>query len=102
MANRLRQSGDPLATIIFQLCDGLQLFREPAPDQAVATPMIINEAMGRLVGDQPEFGETQRPKLSMPPMEPEVITDMMVYLCGTSGRYLTGVALPMDGGLTLK
>lgn len=68
----------------------------------VATPMIINEAMGRLVGDQPEFGEAQRPKLSMPPMEPEVITDMMVYLCGTSGRYLTGVALPMDGGLTLK
>ena len=68
----------------------------------VATPMIINEAMGRLVGDQPEFGEAQRPKLSMPPMEPEVITDMMVYLCGASGRYLTGVALPMDGGLTLK
>ena len=68
----------------------------------VATPMIINEAMGRLVGDQPEFGKAQRPKLSMPPMEPEVITDMMVYLCGASGRYLTGVALPMDGGLTLK
>ena len=68
----------------------------------VATPMIINEAMGRLVGDQPEFGEAQRPKLSMPPMEPEVVTDMMVYLCGTSGRYLTGVALPMDGGLTIK
>ena len=32
----------------------------------VATPMIINEAMGLLVGDQPEFGEAQRPKLSMP------------------------------------
>jgi SDR family mycofactocin-dependent oxidoreductase len=68
----------------------------------VATPMIINEAMGRLVGDDPEFMKAQQPKLSMPPMEPEVITDMMVYLCGPSGRYLTGVALPMDGGLTLK
>jgi SDR family mycofactocin-dependent oxidoreductase len=68
----------------------------------VATPMIINEAMGLLVGDQPEFGAAQRPKLSMPPMEPEVVTDMIVYLCGASGRYLTGVALPMDGGLTLK
>ena len=68
----------------------------------VATPMIINEAMGRLIGDEPEFGKAQQPKLSMPPMEPEVITDMMVYLCGASGRYLTGVALPMDGGLTLK
>ncbi len=68
----------------------------------VATPMIINEAMGQLIGDDPEFGKAQQPKLSMPPMEPEVITDMMVYLCGASGRYLTGVALPMDGGLTLK
>jgi SDR family mycofactocin-dependent oxidoreductase len=67
----------------------------------VATPMIINEAMGRLIGDQPEFGEAQQPKLSMPPIEPEIVTDMMVYLCGRSGQCLTGVALPIDGGLTL-
>jgi NAD(P)-dependent dehydrogenase (short-subunit alcohol dehydrogenase family) len=68
----------------------------------VATAMIINEAMGRLIGDQPEFGEAQQPKLSMPPIEPEIVTDMMVYLCGRSGQCLTGVALPIDGGLTLK
>jgi SDR family mycofactocin-dependent oxidoreductase len=68
----------------------------------VATPMIINEAMVRLIGENPEFGKSQQPKLSMPPLDPEVITDMMVYLCGPSGRCLTGVALPMDGGLTLK
>ena len=68
----------------------------------VATPMIINEAMGRLVGDQPEFGEAQRPLLSMPPMDPAEVTDAMVYLCGASGRHLTGVTLPMDGGLLLK
>ena len=68
----------------------------------VATPMIINEAMGRLIGEDPEFGKSQQPKLIMPPLDPEVITDMMVYLCGPSGRCFTGVALPMDGGLTLK
>lgn len=68
----------------------------------VATPMIINQAMGMLVGDQPEFGEAQQPKLSMPPMEPAEVTDAIVYFCGRSGRHLTGVALPMDGGLTLK
>jgi NAD(P)-dependent dehydrogenase (short-subunit alcohol dehydrogenase family) len=68
----------------------------------VATPMIINEAMGRLVGDQPEFGEAQRPLLSMPPMAPAEVTDAMVYLCGASGRHLTGVTLPMDGGLLLR
>jgi SDR family mycofactocin-dependent oxidoreductase len=68
----------------------------------VMTPMIINEAMGTLIGDQPEFGEAQRPKLSMPPMDPSEVTDAIVYFCGRSGRHLTGVALPMDGGLTLK
>lgn len=68
----------------------------------VATPMIINQAMGMLVGDQPEFGEAQQPKLSMPPMDPSEVTDAIVYFCGWSGRHLTGVALPMDGGLTLK
>jgi len=68
----------------------------------VATPMIINEAMGRPIGEDPEFGKSQQPKLLMPPLDPEVITDMMVYLCGPSGRCITGVALPMDGGLTLK
>jgi SDR family mycofactocin-dependent oxidoreductase len=68
----------------------------------VATPMIINEAMGLLVGDQPEFGEAQQPKLSMPPMDPAEVTDAIVYFCGHSGRHITGVALPLDGGLTLK
>jgi NAD(P)-dependent dehydrogenase (short-subunit alcohol dehydrogenase family) len=68
----------------------------------VATPMIINEAMGLLVGDQPEFGKAQQPKLSMPPMDPAEVTDAIVYFCGHSGRHLTGVALPLDGGLTLK
>lgn len=68
----------------------------------VATPMIINEAMGMLVGDQPEFGAAQQPKLSMPPLDPSEVTDAIMYFCGHSGRHLTGVALPLDGGLTLK
>jgi SDR family mycofactocin-dependent oxidoreductase len=68
----------------------------------VATPMIINEAMGQLIGDQPEFGAAQQPKLSVPPMDPGDVSETMVYLCGPSGRYLTGVTLPLDGGLTLK
>src|SRR5829696_1298186 len=65
----------------------------------VATPMILNEAMGLLVGDQPEFGAAQQPKLSMPPLEPSEVTDAIVYFCGRSGRPVTGVALPLDGGL---
>jgi SDR family mycofactocin-dependent oxidoreductase len=67
----------------------------------VATPMIINEAMATWSAEHPAFGESQ-PLLSIPPLEPEVISDTMVYLCGSSGRYLTGVALPIDGGQILK
>ena len=51
---------------------------------------------------QPEFGKAQQPKLSMPPMDPAEVTDAIVYFCSHAGRHLTGVALPLDGGLTLK
>lgn len=68
----------------------------------VATPMIINEAAGRFVEEHGAFGAAQAPLLPVAVMEPDAITDAMVYLCGPSGRYLTGVALPIDGGLTVK
>jgi SDR family mycofactocin-dependent oxidoreductase len=68
----------------------------------VATPMIYNEALATWSAENSSFSESQRPLLAMPPVEPEVISDAMVYLCGASGRYLTGVALPVDGGQILK
>jgi len=68
----------------------------------VATPMILNEASGRFIGEHESFGAAQQPLLAIPPIEPEAVSEAMVYLCGPSGRYLTGVALPIDGGLTHK
>jgi NAD(P)-dependent dehydrogenase (short-subunit alcohol dehydrogenase family) len=68
----------------------------------VATPMIYNEAMAGWSAEHPSFSVSQKPLLDVPPVEPEAISDAMVYLCGTSGRYLTGVALPVDGGQIIK
>lgn len=68
----------------------------------VNTPMVINEAMAEFAGAHPSFGEGQRPLLAMPMMEPGNVSDAMVYLCGPSGRYVTGVTLPLDAGQTLK
>jgi SDR family mycofactocin-dependent oxidoreductase len=68
----------------------------------VATPMIYNEAMAEWSAEHPSFSPSQQPLLDNPPVEPEVISDTMVYLCGASGRYLTGVALPVDGGQIIK
>ena len=68
----------------------------------VATPMIVNEAAGRFVEETGGFGDGQQPLMPLPAMESEVVTDAMVYLCGPSGRYVTGVTLPVDGGLQLR
>jgi SDR family mycofactocin-dependent oxidoreductase len=68
----------------------------------VATPMVVNEAVGRFVAETGGFGEGQQSLMPLPSMEPEVVSDAMVYLCGQSGKYLTGVALPVDGGLQLR
>ncbi|MBX7430834.1 mycofactocin-coupled SDR family oxidoreductase [Mycobacterium sp. Y57] len=68
----------------------------------VATPMVLNEAMAEFVSETPSFGEGQRPLLPGPMMEPADVSDAMVYLCGPAGRFLTGVALPVDAGQTLK
>lgn len=68
----------------------------------VATPMVLNQAMADWVGQYPSFSEAQQPLLRLPMMEPGDISDAMVYLCGPAGRYVTGVALPVDAGQTLK
>lgn len=68
----------------------------------VATPMIINDVVARYVTENPRFGESQQPILPDGLVRPEAVSDAMVYLCGASGRYLTGVALPIDAGLVVK
>lgn len=68
----------------------------------VATPMVLNEAMAGFVAEHPSFGESQRPLLTIPMMEPDEVSETMVYLCGPAGRHVTGVALPVDAGLMLK
>lgn len=35
-------------------------------------------------------------------MEAGDVSDLMVYLCGPAGRYMTGAAIPLDAGQTLK
>jgi SDR family mycofactocin-dependent oxidoreductase len=68
----------------------------------VATPMIYNDAMANWSAEHPSFNPSQQPLLAVAPVEPEVISDTMVYLCGSTGRYVTGVALPVDSGQIVK
>ncbi|EKF24249.1 putative short-chain type dehydrogenase/reductase [Mycolicibacterium hassiacum DSM 44199] len=68
----------------------------------VATPMVHNEALAGWAADHPAFSAAQRPLLDTPPVEPDAISEALVYLCSDAGRYITGVALPVDGGQIVK
>ena len=68
----------------------------------VATPMVLNQSMAEWAGEHPSFSAAQQALLQLPMMEPGHVSDTMVYLCGPAGRYVTGVALPVDAGQTLK
>ncbi|MDT5347763.1 MAG: hypothetical protein QOH91_1050, partial [Mycobacterium sp.] len=68
----------------------------------VATPMIINEAVAQNMADHPEGNSALQNLLPVPVLESVDVTEAMVYLCGQSGRYLTGITLPVDAGFNAK
>lgn len=68
----------------------------------VATPMAQNDVTRRFTAEHPSFAALQQALLPVELMEASAITDAMVYLCGESGRYITGVTLPVDAGMIAK
>lgn len=68
----------------------------------VATPMAVNDQVEQLFADQPEYAAALENLMSVPLIEPIDISDAMVYLCGHSGRYITGTTLPVDAGYVVK
>jgi SDR family mycofactocin-dependent oxidoreductase len=68
----------------------------------VATPMAQNEQAQQFMADHPEFGAAQQALLPVELMEASAISDAMVYLCGESGRHITGITLPVDAGMVAK
>jgi len=68
----------------------------------VATPMILNEPAAQHMAEHPEGNSAFENLLPVELIEPADVSEAMVYLCGQSGRYITGITLPVDGGLTVK
>jgi SDR family mycofactocin-dependent oxidoreductase len=68
----------------------------------LASPMIVNPQVEKLLQDQPEFGAAFENLMPVPLIEPSDISEAMVYLCGPSGRYITGITLPVDAGFLVK
>ena len=68
----------------------------------VATPMILNEAVAQNIAEHPEGNSALENLLPVPMIDSVDVTEAMVYLCGQSGRYITGITLPVDAGFTVK
>lgn len=69
----------------------------------VMTPMVVNEQFMQFAVENPEFGQTMQNLLpDVPVVEASDITEAMYYLCGTSGRYITGITHSVDAGLVVK
>jgi SDR family mycofactocin-dependent oxidoreductase len=68
----------------------------------VDTLMIVNEHMNEHAAQHPELGSALTNLLPVELIEPADVSEAMVYLCGRSGRYITGTTLPVDGGNTAK
>jgi (+)-trans-carveol dehydrogenase len=76
----------------------------------VHTPMIVNDVFPKLmrmdledptVDDAAEALREQQP-LGIPWIEPEDVTNALLWLCSDEARYVTGVTMPIDGGALLK
>lgn len=76
----------------------------------VDTPMIMNEEIFRLF--RPDLEDPQREDivavsvsthaLPLPWVEPQDVSNAVLFLASDESRYITGVALPVDAGLLSK
>jgi SDR family mycofactocin-dependent oxidoreductase len=68
----------------------------------VATPMIVNQQVEQHFAEHPDALSAVQNLLPVEFVESVDITEAMLYLCGRSGRYVTGITLPVDAGYTVK
>lgn len=68
----------------------------------VASPMTINEPVNQMNADQQEWAAALMNLMPVTLMEASDVSEAMVYLCGRSGRYVTGIALPVDAGNAVR
>jgi SDR family mycofactocin-dependent oxidoreductase len=68
----------------------------------VDTPMANNEVFNAAMAEHPEAWEGLAPLMDVWTISPADVTASLLYLVGPAGRYVTGVTLPVDGGLNVR
>jgi len=68
----------------------------------VATGMVMNEAMQRLMADPDADMSTMQNALPIPILQPEDIANAVAWLVNDEQKYITGVQLPLDAGFSVR
>lgn len=68
----------------------------------VSTPMILNDALQEVLSSLPADGPDMSNLLDVPLIEARDVSAAVVWLVSDEARYITGVALPVDAGMTVK
>jgi SDR family mycofactocin-dependent oxidoreductase len=68
----------------------------------VETPMIRNETGGAWVAENPEATAAITNLLPVSMIQPEDVSDAVLWLVSDHAKYVTGVALPVDAGFSAK
>jgi SDR family mycofactocin-dependent oxidoreductase len=77
----------------------------------VNTPLVVNDATFELFAPEvprPTADDVREPFAALnilpdvPWIEPEDVSEAVVWLCSDAARYVTGISLPIDAGNTVK
>jgi SDR family mycofactocin-dependent oxidoreductase len=68
----------------------------------VDTPMVDNEAMAGLFAHNPDIGTALSNLMPVQMLESIDISNAIAWLVSDEARYVTGVALPVDAGFSVK
>jgi SDR family mycofactocin-dependent oxidoreductase len=69
----------------------------------VATPMVLNEAMQGWIAENAALAATgMQNALPVELIEASDVTNAILWLVSDAARYITGVALPVDAGITIR
>jgi NAD(P)-dependent dehydrogenase (short-subunit alcohol dehydrogenase family) len=68
----------------------------------VNTPMVANEASMQWLSENPAVVEQMINVLPVPMIEPEDISNAIVWLVSDEGQYVTGATIPVDAGFLVR
>jgi len=68
----------------------------------VNSPMVVNEAFNRFIEENPEATVGMINPLPVELLDVSDVSKAIVFLCSEDGQYITGVTLPVDGGICNK